>query len=157
MSNGFRVVALNGDAFAPLFSLGDAELRERGMRRLVADSTPGFPCRVSLVDADPGERVLLLSFEHHGVDSPYRGSGPIFVREGAVMARPTVNEIPDMLRRRPQSLRAYDAQAMLVTAEVAEGRALDERIPALLADPRVAYLHLHNALPGCFNCRVERA
>jgi hypothetical protein len=73
------------------------------------------------------------------------------------MTRPSVNEIPDMLRRRPQSLRAYDAQAMLVAAEVAEGHALDERIPALLADPRVAYLHLHNARPGCFNCRVERA
>jgi len=157
MSTGFRVVALAGDAFAPLFPLGDEELRERGMRRLVVDSTPGFPCRVSLVDANVGERVLLLPFEHHDVASPYRASGPIFVREGAVTARPAVNEIPDVLRRRPQSLRAYDAQAMLVAAEVAEGHGLDERIPALLEDPRVAYLHLHNARPGCFNCRVERA
>ena len=157
MSASFRVVALDADAFAPLVALGDDRLRSRGMRRVVAEADTGIPCRVSLVDADAGERVLLLPFTHHDVASPYRASGPIYVREHAVTARPAVDEIPEMLRRRTLSIRAYDAGAMLVAAEVAEGTALDERIPALLADPCVAYLHLHNARPGCYNCRVERA
>jgi hypothetical protein len=157
MSASFRVLALAADAFASLVPLGDDELRSRGMRRVVADADLGFPCRVSLVDAKTGERVLLLPFVHHDVDSPYRASGPIYVREDAVTARPAVGEIPEMLRRRTLSIRAYDAQAMLVAAEVAGGAALDERFPALFADPRVAYLHLHNVAPGCFNCRVERA
>ena len=47
---------------------------------LVADQHPGFPCRVSLQDALPGERVLALSYAHHEVESPYQASGPVFIR-----------------------------------------------------------------------------
>jgi hypothetical protein len=155
--SGFRVVALAAEAFAPLWSLDDEELGARGMRRIVADSKPGSPCRVSLVDAEPGERLLLLNFAHHDVSTPYRSSGPILVRENAVTAHPAVNEIPDMLRSRLLSLRAYGARGMLVDSDIAEGGALDARLAELFADPRVAYVHLHNARPGCFNCRVERA
>ena len=157
MSPSFRIVALDAERFAPLWALDNEELRARGVRRIVADSKPGAPCRVSLVDAEPGERLLLLNFAHHDVDSPYRSSGPILVREQAVTARPAVNEIPDMLRARLLSLRAYDAKGMLVESDIAEGGALDARLSDLFADPDVAYVHLHNARPGCFNCRVERA
>ena len=155
--SGFRVVALEAEPFAPLWALDDGELHARGMRRIVADSKPGSPCRVSLLDAEPGERLLLLHFAHHDVATPYRSSGPILVRENAVTARPAVNEIPDMLRARLLSLRAYDARGMLVASDIAEGGALDARLSDLFADPEVAYVHLHNARPGCFNCRVERA
>jgi hypothetical protein len=157
VTTDFRVVALDAAEFAPLFALDAAGLRGRGMRRVVADERPGFPCRVSLVDAEPGERLLLLSHVHHDVDSPYRAAGPILVREGAATARPAVNEIPPMLLARLLSLRAYDANAMLVASDLAEGEALGARLRDLFTDPRVAYLHLHNARPGCFNCRVERA
>jgi hypothetical protein len=34
---------------------------------------------------------------------------------------------------------------------------LEEVIARFFADPQVAYLHLHNARPGCYNCRVDRA
>ncbi len=157
MSAHFRMVALPAESFAPLFALAEGELRSRAMRLVVADASPGYPCRVSLADAEPGERLLLLPYTHHDVDSPYRASGPIFVRERADTAHPAVNEIPLMLRHRLLSLRAYDASGMLVAAEVAEGTTLDERIRLAFADPLVTYLHLHNARPGCFNCRLERA
>lgn len=153
----FRLVALPAEAFDPLRSLDDAGLRARGVLRLRADEKPGFPCRVSLVDAEVGEEVWLLPFAHHDVGSPYRSSGPIFVRVDAVTARPGVNQVPAMIRIRLLSIRAYDAEAMLIAAEIAEGRTLEEHIERAFADPRVAYLHLHNARPGCFNCRVERA
>ncbi|MEO6462961.1 MAG: DUF1203 domain-containing protein, partial [Candidatus Eisenbacteria bacterium] len=156
MNTDFRVVALAGKSFTPLFALDEDALRARGMRRVVADTKPGYPCRVSLEDAEPGERLLLLPFTHHDVDSPYRASGPIFVRERADTARPAINVIPLMLHHRLLSLRAYDAGGMLVAAEVTEGTTLDARIRHAFTDPAVAYLHLHNARPGCYNCHVER-
>lgn len=64
---------------------------------MIVDKKPGFPCRVSLTDADLGETVLLVPFHHHEVSS------------------------------------------------------------RLLSDESVSYLHIHNARPGCYNCRVLRA
>lgn len=157
MSTAFQFVALRPEPFAPLFELGDAQLREVGARRLVADEKPGFPCRVSLADAEVGETVLLVAFTHHDVPSPYRASGPIYVRQGAKTPSLAVGEIPEMLRHRLLSLRAYDEAAMLVGAEVVEGRELEAAIRGLFARDAVSYLHVHNARPGCYNCRVIRA
>jgi hypothetical protein len=153
----FRITALPLDRFASLFSMSDAELAQRHARRYVADKKPGFPCRVSLVDAEPGERVILVPFSHHAVASPYQASGPVFVREEARQARPAAGEVPESVRARLLSIRAYDAAGILVDAEVAEGRELEVYIERFFTDPKVAYLHLHNARPGCYSCRVERA
>jgi hypothetical protein len=157
MSTNIQVVALERALFEPLFALDDATLRTRGIERRVVQETSGTPCRVSLTDAPVGERVLLLPFTHHDVDSPYRASGPIFVREVAETARPAVNELPGMLTRRLLSVRAYGAQAMLVDADVLDGAELADRARKFFANPKVSYLHVHNARPGCFNCRIERA
>jgi hypothetical protein len=157
LSQAFQFVALRPEPFAPLFELADAQLREVGARRLVADEKPGFPCRVSLADAEVGETVLLVPFTHHDVSSPYRASGPIYVRQGARTPGLGVGEIPEMLRHRLLSVRAYDEAAMLVGAEVVEGRELEAAIRGLFARDAVGYLHVHNARPGCYNCRVIRA
>ena len=153
----FQVVALPAEVFGELLSLSEPELRARNGRRMVVDRKPGFPCRVSLADAEIGEEVLLVDFTHHDADSPYRASGPIFVRASAATAKPAVNEIPDMLRSRLLSVRAYDDGGMMCHSEVLEGTELADHIRKVFADDRVAYLHLHNARPGCYNCRVERA
>ena len=47
--------------------------------------------------------------------------------------------------------------ARQIGAEVAQGSELEAHIDRYFADPRVRYLHLHNARPGCYNCRVDRA
>jgi len=153
----FRIVALENERFDELRGMSDAERARRGVLRMRVDEKPGFPCRVSLVDAAIGEEVLLISYTHHDVESPYRASGPIFVRVAATTARPGANEVPEMLRARLLSIRAYDAGRMMIGAGIAEGRDLEEHIGRFFADPAVAYLDLHNARPGCFNCRVERA
>lgn len=157
MSTSFRLSALPIGEFAALFALSDAELASRGVRRVTADSAPGYPCRVSLVDAAVGESVLVLSHPHHEVATPYRGVGPVYVRERATQAVPAVGEVPDSVRRRMLSFRAYDAQGMMRAAEVAEGSQLEAIVTGLFADESVAYLHLHNAKPGCYSCRVDRA
>lgn len=153
----FQIHALPLEPFTPLFALPDDVLRARGIRRIVADGRSGHPCRVSLQDAAEGESLLLLPYEHHPVDTPYRASGPIYVREQATMAAPEVDAVPALLRTRLISLRAYDARGMMVWAEVCEGTGLEAGIAALFERDRVDQLHLHYARPGCYACRVTRA
>jgi hypothetical protein len=153
----FRIVALPAERFAPLFSKSDDELAALGARRMIVDDKPGFPCRVSLVDAEVGETVLLVSFLHHDVATPYRGSSPVFIRAGARTATPGPGEVPLMLRHRLLSVRAYDQAGMLLDARVAPGTELEAVIGDLFAPAQASYLHLHNAGPGCFNCAVLRA
>jgi hypothetical protein len=153
----FRITGLPAERFAPLFGLSDAELaRHRAVRR-TCDSTPGFPCRVSLEDATPGESVLLVNYEHLPVDSPYRSSHAIYVRERSVPRFEAVNTIPDMLATRLLSLRAIDANGHIVDADVAEGAAIEPLIRRLLALEPTAYVHAHFARRGCFAARIDRA
>jgi hypothetical protein len=157
MKGSFQFVALSIEQFVSLFDKNDAELRALGIRRLRVDAKPGYPCRVSLVDAEVGETVLLTPYTHHDVLSPYRASGPIFVRTSARTATPAAGQIPTMFAHRLLSVRAYDEQAMMVDAKVASGSELGVSIEGLFSDSRVTYLHIHNAGPGCYNCRVIRA
>ena len=83
MTSSFQFIALPSEPFTSLFKLSDGELQSIGARRMVVDNKPGFPCRVSLEDAEVGETVLLLPYTHHETTSPYKASGPIFVREKA--------------------------------------------------------------------------
>src|SRR5688572_32237800 len=153
----FRFVPLPSERFATLFGHTDAALQALGARRQVVDEKPGTPCRVSLADAEVGETVLLMPFTHHDVASPYRALGPIFVREGAPTASPEADEIPIMFRHRLLSIRGYDASAMMLAAEVVNGSELEASIRRAFENEDVRYLHIHNARPGCYNCRVERA
>jgi len=152
----FRISGLKFAQFAPLIGLSEAQLAARNVRRVVADRHPGFPCRVSLVDAQPGETLLLLNYEHLPVDSPYRARYAIYVRENACDAQLAVGEIPPVLAERLLSVRAFSADGMLLEADVAQGAGLAPAIERLLAPPAVAYLHVHNARPGCYAARVDR-
>lgn len=153
----FRIVGLQALELAPWWALSEAELAARGACWVTATSDHGFPCRVSLRDAAAGERVLLLPYEHVAVDSPYRASGPIYVRRDAQPVRLAIGEVPDYVRRRLISLRAYDERHWMVAAEVCPGDEVAGAIERLLARDEVRTLHLHNAKPGCYSCRVERA
>lgn len=152
----FRCIAISAERFAGLAALNDAELHRRGVRRVIADDKPGYPCRITLEDAEVGEPLLLLNFAHHDVDSPYRGSGPIYIRPTARATAFAPGQIPAMFAHRRLSVRAYNASAMMLAAEVVHGSELAACITRLLGDPAAAYLHVHNAGPGCYNCRVER-
>lgn len=156
MENNFQLVALDKNQFEHLFDLDEAELAENGILKMIVDEFPGFPCRVSLADAEIGEEVILLNYEHHNVKSPYKSSGPIFVRKIAQTIKPKVNEIPLMFNHRLLSLRGYDEKSMMIFAEVVKGEILKERLFEILNNQKIEYLHIHNARPGCYNCNVKR-
>lgn len=150
----FRITGLPAENFAHLFALSDAELAAQGAVRRVAEHPA--PCRISLTDATPGDEVILVNYEHHPVDSPYRMRFAIYVRKGEE-TYDKVNEVPQQLRTRTLAARSFDDTGMMVDRELVEGARLESAIERLLAEPRAAYLHLHYAAPGCYAARVERA
>lgn len=157
LSNKFKIHAIPRQLYEPLLKLSDPELAHYHARWVVADSEPGYPCRVSLQDAKPGERLLAISHLHHDSESPYRGAGPIFVRESCKTASLEIGEIPLMLRHRLLSLRGYNELGNMVCAHVVEGVKLESAIAEQFQFESVKYLHIHNAMAGCFNCAVQRA
>ncbi len=153
----YQISALSDNEFSYLTGLDDKSLARHGARRMQVDANPGFPCRLTLADAEIGESVLLVNYEHLSVDSPYRSAHAIFVREWAIQTNPGRNEVPEMLRHRMISVRAFDSSGMMVDADIVDGRQLESMIDRMLATESVSYLHLHNAKRGCYAARVDHA
>lgn len=152
----YSITGLAPEPFAPLFALDDAALARRRARRVVADAVPGFPCRVSLEDAVPGETLVLVNHLSLAGETPYRASHAIFVRKGAEAAVYR-DSTPPVFAHRALSLRGFDAAGMMIDAGLAAPGEADAAIRAMLADSAIAYIDAHNAAPGCFAARVERA
>lgn len=155
-TTGFRISGLSPEPFRPLFALDDAALAAQGACRVVAAEGGGYPCRVSLDDARPGEVLLLLNYEHQSANTPYRSRHAIYIREGAGAACIADNDLPPALRKRLLSIRAFSAAHLLVTADVCAGEHAEALIHAQLARDDAAYLQVHYAKYGCYAARVER-
>lgn len=150
----FRISGLPAVAFAPLFDLPDDELRARGAVRRIADNR--YPCRISLTDAEPGDELLLVNYEHHPVDSPYRMRFAIYVRRGEEQYD-AIDQVPEQLRSRMLAVRSFDRGGMMLERELIDGRQVEQAIERLFTDAAAAYLHVHYAAPGCYAARVDRA
>jgi len=151
----FRVTGLDPNLFADLHALSDDALAAKGVQRVRVDKKPNAPCRISLDDAEVGETVLLLNYDHQPADTPYRQQGPIFVRETSGRFEGT-DEIPPALARRPLSLRGFDADHMMIEADLVEGAEAAQLVERFFANPDVAYIHAHYAKRGCYAARIDR-
>jgi hypothetical protein len=152
----FRILGLDPAPFVPLYGLPDDELARRGVRRFVVDQ-PRLPDRIEVRDAELGESLLLLNYTHQPAETPYRASHAIFVREGATTPYEAIDAVPDALRTRTISLRAFDDGGDMVDAELVDGREIEAAIGRLLSNPAVTYIQAHYALRGCYAARIERA
>jgi hypothetical protein len=151
----YVVRGLSPEPFAHLFSLDDAALATMRARRVRAQG-PGYPCRVSLQEAGEGDQLILLNHVSHDVETPFRTSYAIYVRQGAEQAATLRDELPPLLNSRRLSLRGFDAEGMLRAADLCEPGQGDAAVRALLAEPGVVQIHAHNAAYGCFLARIER-
>lgn len=156
MNYDFIISGIKQNEVQHLFKLNEKELQGRGIFKIKVDEQPGFPCRVSLEDATIGEEILAFNYEHHKANSPYRSSGPVFVRIGIDEASLKQNEIPKMLEHRYLSLRAYDNEGMMIDATTIEGKTLKDTIQRIFGNEKVKYIQVHNAKPGCYNCQIDR-
>lgn len=125
---------------------GATDLPTDGVRQ-VADA-----CR----SPSRGRRWLLVPYDPFRTDSPYRSSSPVFVH-----VRPCAPHVgavvPEQQRRRLLSVRSFDGDARTLDADVVEGRDLEPLLQTLLRRPDAAFVHLHDARPGCSAARVDRA
>ena len=80
-----------------------------------------------------GERVLLLNHVCQPANTPYRASHAIFVREGAEHSYDEVDQVPEVMRGRLLSLRAYDAAGMMLDADVVDGGQIEGRHHAVVS------------------------
>ena len=152
----FRFTGLPASDFESLHAMNDAQLAAIGAQRIIVDEKPGFPCRVTLSDAEPGERVVLLSYPHQNTDSPFKASGPIFVRE-AVSDTYDSTTVPPVFRSgRLLSARAYDRDGMMIDADVIDGAQIERLLDKLFANDETDYVHIHYARRGCFAARADR-
>ncbi|HEX6374900.1 MAG TPA: DUF1203 domain-containing protein [Allosphingosinicella sp.] len=152
----YRIEGLDRDAYAGLLGLSDEALAERGARRVTADSKPGFPCRVTLEDAEPGESLILFNHVSHDVPNPYRSAYAVYVREIAGEPARFLDETPPVFDGRALGLRGFDADGMLRGALLALPGEADAKIRALFERPEIAAIHAHNAAAGCFAARIVR-
>jgi len=154
LKRSFQIKALDASLFDHLFTMSDEELKNHGAVRILVDKCPSFPCRVTLEDASVGETVLALSYLHLDVNSPYKASGPIFVRPNQPTVQLKINEIPPVLKHahRSFSLRGYDENGMLIAARIASHTEVKDEITNIFDDLNVKYIQIHNTAPGCYAC-----
>jgi hypothetical protein len=146
----FIIVGMPYEAFAPLFGLTDAQFAETGTKRVIAQEKTGYPCRVSLWDAEVGKELLLLHYQCQPGNSPYRAFGLIDVRRHAIPRVLKLGEVPEYVTRRLISVWAYESAHMMLNAEVRDGKHVAAEIQHLFRDERIAYIHLHNAKTWLF-------
>lgn len=151
----FTIHGLAPGAFKHLFALPDAALQAQNIIRRQVDAKPGYPCRITLEDAEPGETVLLLNYESHAARTPYQSQYAIYVRENAAGAAYFRDELPPVMHNRPIALRMFGADGMLAGADMGMNDALKEKIEMALSRRDVAYLHAHNAMHGCFVAEIR--
>ncbi len=153
----FQIHALSPEPFNHYFSMAQEELDAHKAVKMQVTENPGTPCRVSMADAEVGDTVILLNYDHQPNATPYQSNHAIFVRENVAQARLAVNEVPPVLSTRLISMRLFDENHMMIDAEVLDGQDLQEALSKAFNNPAVAYGHLHNAKPGCFAAHVTRS
>lgn len=128
---------------------------------ILATIATGFPCRVTLEDAAPGEPLLLFAFTSNDSRSAFATRYAVYVRRNAVAAATFMDALPPILERRTIALRAFDGEGRLraacLAAPTGQGHEAEAALPRLFADPVVASVHVHNAAYGCFLARADRA
>lgn len=148
----YSISGLDPVAFADT----DALIAAGAVRRTV-DCANSYPCRVTLEDAEPGESMILVNFVSADVNTPFRASHAIFVREGAASASRYEDSMPPLIDRRTTSLRAFDREGMIRQAALAAPGEADAGVRALLADAAIDHVDIHTSAWGCFLARAERS
>lgn len=143
--------------------VADARVRLRAgdptVARVIADASPGFPCRRCLCEAAVGEPMLLFRHRPFVEDGPYAESGAILAHEqDCAPPALALDEIPEVTRVRAQCVvRAYDARHWIADGVLCDTADAAETLRALFSRDNVAYAHVRNVGYGCFAYRVERA
>lgn len=152
----YRISGLKAEPFTHLYGQSESYLKKHNAIRQTVECYPGYPDRISLCDIPVGETALLINHIYQPADSPYFGTYAIYIREGCTRQGIYLNELPEVMRNRTLSLRAYDEKHFLQLADIVEGKGAEDLIAQFFNDPQVSYIQIHNAKRGCYSCCAER-
>ena len=117
----------------------------------------GNPCRHCLKLIPDGAEMLILAHRPFPAPQPYAEVGPIFLcadrcEAGGGEALPAMLASPDYIVRGygPDDRIVYGTGGVVATGEI------PARAEQLLADARVAYVHVRSARNNCYQVRIER-
>ena len=138
------------------YQAGGADANGQVPERKVSDGG-GNPCRHCLQMIPEGAEMLVLAHRPFPAPQPYAELGPIFLCADACKAGGG-EALPDVLAAPDYIVRGYSADDRIVygTGGVVATGAIPERAEALLADPRVAYVHVRSARNNCYQLRIDR-
>ncbi len=117
----------------------------------------GNPCRHCLRMIPEGAGMLVLAHRPFPAPQPYAEVGPIFLCAGPCAAGGG-EALPEVLAAPDYIVRGYGADDRIVygTGGVVATDRIAARARELLADERVAYVHVRSARNNCFQCRIDR-
>jgi len=113
--------------------------------------------RDQLRRAEPGERIILCSYQAIGLPSAFAEIGPIYISADQEAGQVPTGELPADYFNRTFALRAYDANDRIVDSTLVDPADAPAKFGELLCRPEVAYLHARFAGHGCFAARIDRA
>ena len=102
--------------------------------------------------------MLLGSYNLLGPLGIYWTPSPIFIHQDHCERYDQADHVPEIVRPRLVSVRAYDAEAMCLydLGHVSDGNTVDDALARAINDERTAFVNIHTAKPGCLLCRAER-
>lgn len=140
------------------FRHGGRDDRGNALHRRLVDGQ-AFPCRHCLRLGEPGEAMLLGSYDLPRPRGVYWTPSPIFLHERDCARFEAEDEIaPIVLANGIVSVRSYDAEEMCLydLGEACEGKDVAAPLMRALSDPRTRFVNIHTARPGCLLTAVER-
>jgi hypothetical protein len=155
----FRCLPIPAETAARWRETGTDDRGNALLRRVV--NGPGFPCRHCLRLGQPGEVILLGSFDLARPQGVYWTPSPIFLHADAADCTRFEAEdevAPIVLANGLVSVRAYDAEDLCLydLGQVVEGSEVAAPLSRALADPRTSHVNIHTARPGCLLTAVEK-
>ncbi|PWW04234.1 uncharacterized protein DUF1203 [Hoeflea marina] len=138
------------------FRSGGADAYGNAPERFVSDGD-GVPCRCCMRMIGSGEAYLLLAWRPFSTRHAFSETGPVFVHaEPCESGTPAEGTLPAFLERADYILRGYDTDERIVYGSggiIARDHILD-RAARLLADPRIASVHVRSSRNNCYHWRI---
>jgi hypothetical protein len=150
-----RFVAIPTDVVRAL-QAGGVDANGQAPERAISDGD-GNPCRHCLAMIPKGAGMLVLAHRPFPALQPYAEVGPIFLCADPCDAGGG-GDLPAMLASPDYIVRGYGADDRIVygTGGVVSTGAIPARAGDLLADDRVAYVHVRSARNNCYQLRIDR-
>jgi hypothetical protein len=138
------------------YQAGGADANGQVPERVLAEGG-GNPCRHCLRMVPEGAGMLILAHRPFPAPQPYAELGPIFLCADAC-ERGGGEEMPEILASPDYIVRGYGQDDRIVygTGGVVPTAAIAGRAAELLADPKVAYVHVRSARNNCYQLRIDR-